>query len=51
MDYLLLTCLVVSFLTTYLLMPYWIRAAIKTGLVGKDVNLFVFFLRWIRGVG
>ncbi len=40
MDYLLLTCLAVSFLATYLLMPYWIRAAIKTGLVGKDVNKF-----------
>lgn len=40
MDYLLLTCLAVSFLTTYILMPYWIRAAIKTGLVGKDQNKF-----------
>ncbi len=40
MDYLLLTSLIVSFLTTYLMMPYWIRAAKKTGLVGKDVNKF-----------
>lgn len=40
MDYLLLTCLAASFLTTYMLVPYWIRAAIKTGLVGKDVNKF-----------
>jgi UDP-N-acetylglucosamine--dolichyl-phosphate N-acetylglucosaminephosphotransferase len=40
MDYLLLTCLAVSFLSTYILMPYWIRAAIKTGFVGKDVNKF-----------
>ncbi|MBU2560641.1 glycosyl transferase family 4, partial [archaeon] len=40
MDYLLLTCLAVSFLTTYLLMPYWIRATIKTGLVGRDQNKF-----------
>jgi UDP-N-acetylglucosamine--dolichyl-phosphate N-acetylglucosaminephosphotransferase len=40
MDYLLLTCLVVSFLTTYILMPYWIRAAVKTGLVGEDQNKF-----------
>jgi UDP-N-acetylglucosamine--dolichyl-phosphate N-acetylglucosaminephosphotransferase len=40
MDYLLLTCLGVSFLTTYILMPYWIRAALKTGLVGRDQNKF-----------
>jgi UDP-N-acetylglucosamine--dolichyl-phosphate N-acetylglucosaminephosphotransferase len=40
MDYLLLTCLAVSFLSTYILVPYWIRAAIKTGLVGKDQNKF-----------
>ncbi len=40
MDYLLLTCLAVSFITTYLLMPYWIKAAVKTGLVGKDMNKF-----------
>ena len=40
MDYLLLTCLAVSFLSTYILMPYWIKAAKKTGLVGKDVNKF-----------
>lgn len=40
MDYLLLTCLGVSFLVTYILMPYWIRAAIKAGFVGKDQNKF-----------
>ncbi len=40
MDYLLLTCLAISFLTTYLLMPYWIRAAVRTGLIGKDMNKF-----------
>jgi UDP-N-acetylglucosamine--dolichyl-phosphate N-acetylglucosaminephosphotransferase len=38
MEPVLLVCFPVSFLTTYLLMPVWIRAALKAKLTGKDVN-------------
>lgn len=40
MDYLLLTCFALSFLTTYLLMPAWIRAAHRIKLTGKDMHKY-----------
>ncbi len=40
MDYLLLTCFALSFIVTYLLTPYWIRAAYKVKLTGRDMNKY-----------
>jgi UDP-N-acetylglucosamine--dolichyl-phosphate N-acetylglucosaminephosphotransferase len=40
MDYLLLTIFGTSFLVTYFITPFWIRAASYAGLVGKDMNKF-----------
>lgn len=40
MEYVLLISFAVSFLVAYLLMPPWIRAAKRAGLVGKDMNKF-----------
>jgi UDP-N-acetylglucosamine--dolichyl-phosphate N-acetylglucosaminephosphotransferase len=40
MDYLLLTCFFVSFLTTLILTPLWINAAKRAGLIGKDMNKY-----------
>jgi UDP-N-acetylglucosamine--dolichyl-phosphate N-acetylglucosaminephosphotransferase len=39
-DYLLLTCFAASFLTTLVLTPMWIRAALKANLKGKDMNKY-----------
>jgi len=38
MEPILFVSFAVSFLTTYLLVPVWIRAARKAGLTGKDMN-------------
>jgi UDP-N-acetylglucosamine--dolichyl-phosphate N-acetylglucosaminephosphotransferase len=38
MEILLLSCFVISFLVTILTIPYWIRIAHKTGIVGPDVH-------------
>jgi UDP-N-acetylglucosamine--dolichyl-phosphate N-acetylglucosaminephosphotransferase len=40
MDYLLLTCFLISFLATLVLTPLWIKAAKNSGLVGKDMNKY-----------
>ncbi len=40
MDILLLSSFLTSFLVTYILTPFWIRAAPRAGLVGKDMNKF-----------
>lgn len=40
MDYLLLTTFGTSFIVTFVLTPFWIRAAPHAGLVGKDMNKF-----------
>ncbi len=37
-DYVLLTCFVLSFIVTYLITPYWIKAAHIVGLTGRDMN-------------
>lgn len=37
-DYVLLTCFVFSFFVTYLITPYWIKAAHIVGLTGRDMN-------------
>lgn len=37
-EYLLLLPVLVSFLSTFYLMPYWIKRARYAGLVGKDMN-------------
>ncbi len=39
-DYVLLTCFALSFIVTYLLTPYWIKAAKIVGLTGKDLNKY-----------
>ncbi len=40
MEIVLFICFFVAFLTTFLLIPLWIRAGKKVGLVGKDLNKF-----------
>jgi UDP-N-acetylglucosamine--dolichyl-phosphate N-acetylglucosaminephosphotransferase len=40
MDYLLLTCFALSFLTAYILTPVWIKAAHKIELTGKDMHRY-----------
>ncbi|MFQ6137009.1 MAG: glycosyltransferase 4 family protein [Candidatus Hydrothermarchaeales archaeon] len=40
MEYILFICFFVSFITTYLLTPLWIKAARKANLIGKDLNKF-----------
>ncbi len=40
MDYLLLITFGTSFIVTFVLTPFWIRAAPHAGLVGKDMNKF-----------
>jgi len=37
-DYVLLACFVFSFIVTYLITPYWIKAANIVGLTGRDMN-------------
>jgi UDP-N-acetylglucosamine--dolichyl-phosphate N-acetylglucosaminephosphotransferase len=39
-DFLLLSSFIVSFLVTYFLTPFWIRATPYAGLVGKDMNKY-----------
>ncbi|MFH1249387.1 MAG: glycosyltransferase 4 family protein [archaeon] len=33
-------CIAISFLTTYIILPYWIKRAIRAGLKGKDMNKY-----------
>ncbi len=40
MNYLLISSFITSFIVTLFLTPYWIRAATKAGLVGKDMNKY-----------
>ena len=40
MNALLIIPLLISFFVTFLVMPVWIRNAIRIGLIGKDVNKF-----------
>ncbi len=40
MDYILLWCLLVSFVSTVITIPPWIKRAKLLGLVGKDMNKF-----------
>ncbi|RMF91621.1 MAG: glycosyl transferase family 4 [Methanobacteriota archaeon] len=40
MNYLLLSSFILSFGTTYLLTPLWIRAAAGAGIVGRDMNKY-----------
>jgi UDP-N-acetylglucosamine--dolichyl-phosphate N-acetylglucosaminephosphotransferase len=38
MNYILFLCFIVSFLATFLIIPYWIKRAKKAELIGRDVH-------------